>query len=364
MRRLPVRHWVAVLAGLFLVTGCGAAAVGAASPVVSLHAGDSVTVKCDGSRGLTDSGNSSSRTISCRGTAPASTSPAPSSTTPTSPTSTPTVTPTDTTTPPPAGFPDASNTGYKHASCPNGLTKFTGSIVSGGSYSCMDFPGGIFIGSNTKAVTNVTFYGDWFHGASPEQALVALFGTGIKFSYCTWAGGTDSSFSQSYQYGISADGSYGSHVGALTVDHSDFSDFGNAIDTAGSTQAAPQIFTANWFHDAQTGGDYHVDGIGTESGSGSGSYVQIVGNTILSKGNTNGIAFQAGKYDHFTVTGNLLGGFGYTVAIWAGSTAIDFENNTYAGGAIYGPLYSSDFARAAGSVWAGNKNADGSVWNP
>lgn len=351
------------LAGVGLLIGT---AVSASTTAVSLHAGDSVTVNCDSSRGLSETGRDSSWVVSCKGKPPtptpeptSSAAPTTASSAPTSsaPASTPTVSSV------PAHFPDATTTGYRNADCPNGLAKFAGAITSGATYSCMDFPGGVFVGSNTKAVTNVSFYGDYFHGASPEQALVALFGSGIKFSYCTWAGGTDSSFSQSYQYGISADGSYGSHVGALTVDHSDFSDFGNAIDTAGSTQANPQTFTANWFHDAQTGGDYHVDGIGTESGSGSGSYVQIVGNTILSKGNTNGIAFQAGKYDHFTVTGNLLGGFGYTVAIWAGSTAIDFENNTYAGGAIYGPLYSNDFATAAGSKWAGNVLADGSPWN-
>lgn len=356
--------------GIVLFAACGTA-VNAATSTLALHGGDSVTVTCDGSKGLTHTGTSTRWVVSCGGTSPVSSSPAPSSSAvtsspaPSSSTPAPT-TPAPTTTPPaPTGFPDASNTGYKHANCPTGLTPFTGTIQSNTTYSCLDFPGGVSVGTRANPVTDVTFYGDYFHGAAPGDALVVLFGTRITFSYSTWAGGSDNSFAQSYQYGISADGSYYSWVGALTVDHGDFSDFGNAIDTAGSTQAEPQIFKYNYIHDAQTGGDiYHVDGIGTESGSGTGSYVQIIGNTIVSPGNTNGLAFQAGKYDHFTVTGNLLGGFGYTVCIWAGSTFIDFENNVYAGGANYGPLYSNAFATAPGSVWAGNTLADGSPWVP
>lgn len=211
----------------------------------------------------------------------------------------------------------------------------------------------------------MTFYGDWFHGAAPEKKLVGIWGTGITFSYSTFSGGSDGSFSQSYQYGIEADGSYNTHVGALEVDHSDFSDFGNAIDIAGSTQAAPQVFTWDYIHDAQTGGDYHVDGIGTESGDGDGSYVSITHTYIVSAGNTNGVAFQQGKYDHFTLTDNVFGGFGYTVCIWAaGGSNTDFERNVYEGGAVFGPLYPQSFWSESGSVWADNTLANGSVWNP
>ena len=39
--------------------------------------------------------------------------------------------------------------------------------------------------------------------------------------------------------------------------------------------------------------------------------------SIVSKANTNGIAFQYGKYTDFTVTDNLIGGWGYAVAIGA-----------------------------------------------
>ena len=52
---------------------------------------------------------------------------------------------------------------------------------------------------------------------------------------------------QTYQYGIYNESG---QIGALTVEHSDFWGFGNAIDTEGSTQANPQVFKYNWLHDA------------------------------------------------------------------------------------------------------------------
>lgn len=260
-------------------------------------------------------------------------------------------------------FPGPNNTGYKNAPGCVGITRtrFSGTIQSNQTYNCMDFPGGAFVGSSSNSVSNVTFYGARFYGVAVEDVLVALFGDNITFDYSSFEPGVSAPpvpYNQSYQYGIEADGGYNSHVGKLTVTNSDFWGFGNAIDIAGSTQAKPHVFRNNYIHDAaEDGGSYHTDGIGTLSGSGTGSYVVLDHNTIESLGNTNGVAFQQGSYSNFTVTNNLFGGFGYTVAIWAPAANTVFTGNTFSTriAAIYGPLYPQSFWTSNGSVWKCNK---------
>jgi hypothetical protein len=264
----------------------------------------------------------------------------------------------------PAGFPNNCTTGYKNAPDYPGSLHSCGSIQSNTTYNFCDFSGGAFVGSSSNALTNVTFHGCRFHGTQVEGVLVAVFGDNITFDYSSFepdvafVPNTQVAYNKSYQYGISADGSYGSHVAKLTVTNSDFWGFGNAIDTAGSTQAKPQVFRGNWIHDAANdGGSYHTDGIGTLSGSGTGSYVVIDNNTIESPGNTNGIAFQQGSYNHFTVTNNLIGGWGYSVALWAPSTYTTFTGNTFSTRLkpVFGPLYDDTFASSTGSIWKNNK---------
>lgn len=273
---------------------------------------------------------------------------------------------------------DGTNTGYRN------YPGYAGTLLDGSSvtftsnqtYTGYDF-GAVSIGSLSTPVSNVTFNGCRFKAANPENALVALFGDNITFDYCSFEPGVSAppvDIADSYQYGIAANGSYNSFVGQLTVSHCDFWGFGNAIDHQGSTQAKPHVFRNNWIHDSSvtgTGNDYHNDGIGDESGSGQNSYVVLDGNTILSAGNTNGIAYQAGTYDHFTVTNNLLGGFGYTVAIWA-NTSTTFTGNVFDAStvpAVYGPLYPQTFWTGGTSLWRNNtwKSTDsdnGKFWTP
>lgn len=303
--------------------------------------------------------------------------PTPTSTDSTTPTPTPTdstsIPPsTNTTTPPVGAFPDSTNTGYRNApNCPNGLTTYNGAtVVSNTTYSCMDFPGGIDVGSNSVQVTNVTFYGSRFHGVAVNEKLVGLWGDNITFDYCSFEPGVaapPTPFNQSYQYGIEADGSYNTHVGKLTVSHGDFWGFGNAIDIDGSTQSKPQQFTDNWIHDsAADGGQYHTDGIGSLSGSARGSYILLNHNTIESLGNTNGVAFQQGTYDHVTITNNLLGGFGYSLAVWATNTYTTVTDNTFSTRlpVTFGPLYQDNLATTTGSLWRRNhwRVPVGSAW--
>jgi hypothetical protein len=118
-------------------------------------------------------------------------------------------------------------------------------------------------------------------------ALVMVYGDNITFDYSSFEPGVSeppTPYEQSYQYCIAANGAYDTYVEQMTVTHSGFWGFGNAIDTEGSTQAKPQVFRDNYIHDASedsANDDYHTDGIGDESGHGYGSYVVIDHNTII-----------------------------------------------------------------------------------
>jgi hypothetical protein len=227
----------------------------------------------------------------------------------------------------------------------------------------------VSVGTSSDPVSNVTFTGDDFIGDVPQGALVLLFGNDITFSYDTFqpnASAPPATSSANYEYGLEADGAYYSHVGQLEVDHSNFWGFGNAIDVTGSTQSAPQVYADNYIHDADTlsAQGYHVDGIGDLNSGDTDSYVTITGNTIVSAGNTNGIAYQYGPYSHFTITDNYFSGFGYTIHIGSsGPTDSVFENNVW-GTDIepdWGPMYGWDNST---NTWSGNTIdvAPGTTW--
>jgi hypothetical protein len=202
---------------------------------------------------------------------------------------------------------------------------------------------------------------------------VALYGSDITFSYSSFEPSTSAppvSYSQGYQYGISADGAYYTHVEGLTLDHVDMWGFGNAVNLSHSTQADPVVVRDSWIHDARAdGGRDHTDGIGELQGSRM-SFVTIDHNTIESAGNTNGIAFQYGPYSDFTVTNNLIGGWGYAVAIGAqgpGPIArITFTGNTYSTRirSVFGAVYPANFWSGNGNRWRDNRWADGRYWTP
>lgn len=276
-----------------------------------------------------------------------------------------------------SSWPDATNTGYRNApGYPGTLQNGNGiTIQSNQTYNFYQF-NGCDVGNSSASVQNVTFNGCRFYGPSVGNALVLLYGDNITFNYCSFEPGVAAPpvpYNQSYQYGIAGNGGYNTHIQQLTVSHCDFWGFGNAIDTKGSTQAKPHLFEHNWIHDASddNNGTYHTDGIGDESGSGLGSYVTISHNTIMSVGNTNGIAYQQGTYDHFTVTNNLLGGFGYTVAIWANTSTV-FTGNVFDASTIpanFGPLYPQTFWTGGTSLWRNNTwqstdSNNGKYWTP
>ena len=258
-----------------------------------------------------------------------------------------------------SGFPDSTNTGYRNAPGYTGsLTDGTGTVVTSNStYSHMDFPGGLAIGDRDAYVTNVTLIGCRFHGNS-QDSLVPLYGDGITLSYCSIEpvpAAPPVPYASSYQYGIQGDGGYFTSIEALTVEYCDIWGFGNAITCDGSTQAKPQVYRRNWVHDAaEDGGIYHTDGIGDLlNGHSHASYVVIDGNTIASVGNTNGIAFQGGltgaDLDHFTITNNLISGWGYSIQTDGGTggsvTYMNVSGNTFSTALLpdWGPLYSNPY---------------------
>jgi len=259
----------------------------------------------------------------------------------------------------PAGFPNNCTTGYKAApDYPGSLTNFSGTIQSGQTYKFKRFSGGTSVGSRNTPVSNVTFYGCLFEATGDLN--VALFGNNITFEYSTFAPTGERappiSYNQGYQYGIEANGGYYSNVQRLTVSNSEFWGFANAIDVGGSNQANPHVYRGNYLHDARAdGGVDHTDGIGELNG-GSQSYVVIDNNTIIGNGNTNGIAYQSGPADHFTVTNNYLSGYGYMINIGGGNGPknITFTDNVWGTNfqQAYGPWYSWS---GTGNIWRNNK---------
>jgi len=272
--------------------------------------------------------------------------------------------------PPVAGArPGATNTGYKNApGYPGSLTPFSGSVTSGSTYSFRSF-GGLDLGSKDAPLSNITFIGCRFKGSG--DVLVKLYGDNHTFRYCSFepnVAAPPTAYAQGYQYGLCGNGGWYTKVGKLTVENCDMWGFGNGIDCIGSTQAKPHVFRNNWIHDARAdGGIDHTDGIGFMGGSGTSSYVVLDNNVIESVGNTNGIAWQGGNYSYFTITNNLIGGWGYATALFTANN-VKFEDNVFSTRlpCVWGPVYpaSSMFYNGAGSTWKRNKwmVPDGAAW--
>ena len=241
-------------------------------------------------------------------------------------------------TPPSGEYPDASNTGHLNApGYPGSLTPFSGTITSGTTYNYRSFDGAD-VGVLATPVNGVTFNGCRFWSNWVDGWNVKVAGYNITFNYCTFEP-TDAppnrvDYFDGYQYGILQDTQYVG--GSMTVNHCNFRGFGNGMQISYSTQARPVVIQNSYFHDARTdnGGVDHTDGI--LSNNANLSYLVIDHNTIVSLGNTQGIALQSepgdAGYDNITITNNYLSGFGYTVAIGEnepGDTNITFTDNVF-----------------------------------
>lgn len=333
----------------------------------------------------------------------------------------PTPSPTPTPSPIPSSFPgQAGNPVGYTANGSLGKTPWPGSaFVSGTASSPTIYTGYVITnpptisGSNIKFVScdfvgganitgsNLTFTGDRFQSNSTQNFNVQSSGTNINFSYdsftplasfyaappgSVWPSAGSGQNTTNQTAGVNAingnDGyEYGLNItsgGPVTVDHSDFWGFGNAIVFYGTS--AQMTVTNNWIHDAADAGPegYHTDGPGYLNGAAGPSNVLIQGNTIASLGNTNGIAFQAATsdYDNMQIAGNYLSGFGYTVDPGLPGnhhfTNSSFKDNVF-GTDIepdWGPLYG--WVQGTGDVWkcntlsvpAGTNWTDGNSWHP
>lgn len=213
-----------------------------------------------------------------------------------------------------------TNTGYQNApGYPGSLTPWPGGpIESNKTYRFYDFPDGLSIPAE---VHDTTFYGCRFTSNAVDDANVADYGENITFDYDTFMPSRVSSapppdkplaHNLGYQYGI--DQRWG--VSTLTVDHSDFWGFANAIELAGSSQAKPVVIRNTWMHDARdAGGTDHTDGILENYGGPGVQYLVTDHNTISSLGATNAIALQGNQYSNLVVTNNYVSGFGVTVSV-------------------------------------------------
>jgi hypothetical protein len=274
----------------------------------------------------------------------------------------------------PTGYPDATNTGHTKApGYPGSLTTFSGTLMSGTTYSFYDFPNDLDIGPD---VTSITFVGCRFQsnargddssagGGNTRPWNVAIFGGSVTFSYCTFcpkvsivtgppnaawpaagtataAWGGDGGGYAPYQIGPNdgyqfAVACYG--TGAVTINGCDIWGFGNAIDCNPDTLGAAITITNTWMHDAANSesqpnrdSGYHTDGPGYLNGGTAPKNILVRNCTIASLGNTNAIAFQAASsaYAFIEVDGCYLSGFGITVDMChnrAGNNNIKFTNN-------------------------------------
>ncbi|MEO6513227.1 MAG: hypothetical protein ABIR37_00950 [Candidatus Saccharimonadales bacterium] len=263
----------------------------------------------------------------------------------------------------PSSWPDSTNTGYLNApGYPGSLHACATPIVSNTTYQYCDFSQ-IKVGDETTTVSNVSFYGCRFKVTAPGEAMVRVYGNNITFDYTTFQPDVTAppvTYNQSYQYAIIADGGYSTHVGAMTVDHSNFWGFHDAIPLAGSTGNPLRTIKNSWFHDtADTGGIAHVDGIGDLDTHGAWGNVTIDHNRLDHQANSSVISFQYGPYNNIRVTNNYIaGGGGYAVEIGGTGTqtSITFTDNTYATQRTgYGPLYPTNFWSGNGNLWRRNK---------
>jgi hypothetical protein len=286
--------------------------------------------------------------------------------------------------PAPSPWPTRSTTGYVHApDYPGSLADGSAlTIASNTTYSFYNFPAGVAVGAD---VNNVTFHGCQFlSGGGPGNMAVSvnnavgstIHNDNITFTYCTFApigvtepgpvGGV--AYTTAYQYGI-----FAGTIGQLTADHCDCWGFGNGFVYAdGGTLAKPHTYQYNYVHDISQDAQWHSDGLGLPGGGASSGDV-IHNNYINCQGNTNALAYQVvaqsgqgnSSWSNFTITGNLFGGYGYTIQLLNGNQVdgvsapsnIIFTGNTFSTGLLCGsgPLYDNSFISKPAWVWRNNK---------
>lgn len=283
---------------------------------------------------------------------------------------------------------------YNSPSYPGGTSDKAGASLTNGAgitvqsnttYSNYRNLGQGEIGLPSAPVHNVTFNNCVWETSGTNAANVMIRSDGpMTFNYCTvrptGASNNTAAVAQTsgYQYGIVADGTpaspgtyntYQSGTGTLGFYYCDVWGYANATKTAQSTASSPIVFDHCWVHNSRlnTDGNDHTDGIGNPAG-GPAAYVTINACRIEDDGDTNGICYQntpgPSTWDHFTITNNLISGWGFAVNISGGTQAspnggtnIIFTDNTFSTAIkpLFGPLYDNRMANGTGSLWRRNK---------
>ncbi|GAM18832.1 hypothetical protein SAMD00019534_020070 [Acytostelium subglobosum LB1] len=251
-------------------------------------------------------------------------------------------------------WPDETNTGYKKSpGYPGSLVSTCPStVVSNSVYKYCNYINGLYIGSSSQTVTNITFIGCRFASNAVDDANVAVYGSAITFNYCTFEPKTtvEPTWSNptarikrtlSYQYGIDQRA-----AGPLTVDHCDMWGFANGIQIGYSDLAGPLTIRHSWFHNLRQdgGGVDHTDAL-LENYGGL-SHMVIDHNTITGVGNTNGLGLQGDDaYQYISITNNYFSGYAYMLNLGGHtlSSNMVFTGNVW-GAEIkpgWGPVYDS-----------------------
>lgn len=281
-------------------------------------------------------------------------------------------------------FPTGASVGYENApGYPGSLTDGSGiTVASNTTYRFLINPGGGSIGADGAPVSNVTFYGCAFANSGQNAIAALCFGTNLTFINCTFQPAPFASWPPSLknstvpqasgmQYGICADGTqavpgtFNTWAVNLVIRNCDFWGFGNggARLANGSTQANPFVFHYNYVHNLRLNTNTldHQDGVGAPGG-GDIAYAQFTNNTINTAGDTNAIIYGAANsaVTNLTVSGNLFGGYGFTVAFLNAAsniTNLTFTGNTYTTELLpaFGPLYDQSILTSSGLTWRGNK---------
>lgn len=286
----------------------------------------------------------------------------------------------------PPTFPDATTTGHTAWPGFTSLTAYSGPdpIRAAGANQTIEGKSfeGITVGVDGDTTSNITFRGCRFRSSWNDGWNCRVYGsTNILFEYCTIeplnSQAVPVTFANAYQLGIDIRA-----TSSVTARYCNIWGFGNAFQIETSSQANPVVVEGCYIHDAadQANSVFHHDGF--LSNNGGPQYVVIDGNSIVSGGNTNAIALQSTgtAYSNITITGNLLGGFGYTVNIGddvgASNTNITFEDNVFTTVSplpAFGPFKNAWAGTGSGCSWRrnlwrydgnGDPTADGKYWLP
>lgn len=369
------RFWAALVAVCMLAAGFivgGSLMAGAATSTVALHGGDSLTVQCNGSKGLSWTGTSSQRIVSCKGTSPASSSPVASSSAPdptsTAPTST---SPAPTTTAPaPTGFPDATNTGV-----PVGTVLHT--VVNGESGPCWNVANGNLYVTCSTTITglkipfvlkvmanNVTVQDSSIIAASYYTVNTCdcpIYYSGLSLIDDDIDGGSNTA-SQSIAVMANPNATY------LRDNFHGFASSGPRLDSG-------DLLQDSYIHDFVCQPPDHSAGTSINNG---GTNLRIIHNTIDINTTSQGCASAAielspqdfgGVINGATIDSNWVAGGAYCVYLAETNTAssnIAFTNNVFSKKysptcGLYGPV--TEVQSGNGNTFTGNTYDDGTPVN-